>query len=281
LSGPLVHDDSFYCSGGDLAIDIVFGVFLVLESIAGLIFGFGIGGWIISSLWEYTYTHCCMSKYPTLARLGAIILPVPIVNIISIRICELIGAIKYGDEAFVNDGFDRKKEGLIFKIYIKLLFLNEPQFVKSGKYCMAYRVILSYYVRNGFQESAMQDRCIAALEDGMSIIEAAEILHRITGEDSQFAIAFVESLLQIPRYKKVYNGAEFVISEIAQIFGLSQEEYYDLLFVYWKRLSKCDPNFRKNLDQFKREYVAIKSRRWQEEQYQRSRVSYEEYSDEN
>ena len=281
LSGPLVHDDSFYCSGGDLAIDIVFGVFLVLESIAGLIFGFGIGGWIISSLWEYTYTHCCMSKYPTLARLGAIILPVPIVNGISIRICELIGAIKYGDEAFVDDGFERKKEGLIFKIYIKLLFLNEPQFVKSGKYCMAYRVILSYYVRNGFQESAMQDRCIAALEDGMSIIEAAEILHRITGEDSQFAIAFVESLLQIPRYKKVYNGAEFVISEIAQIFGLSQEEYYDLLFVYWKRLFKCDPNFRKNLDQFKREYVAIKSRRWQEEQYQRSRVSYEEYSDEN
>lgn len=281
LSGPLVHDDSFYCSGGDLAIDIVFGVFLVLESIAGLIFGFGIGGWIISSLWEYTYTHCCMSKYPTLARLGAIILPVPIVNIISIGICELIGAIKYGDEAFVDDGFDRKKEGLIFKIYIKLLFLNEPQFVKSGKYCMAYRVILSYYVRNGFQESAMQDRCIAALEDGMSIIEAAEILHRITGEDSQFAIAFVESLLQIPRYKKVYNGAEFVISEIAQIFGLSQEEYYDLLFVYWKRLSKCDPDFRKYLDQFKREYVEIKSRRWQEEQYQRSRESYEEYSDRN
>lgn len=281
LSGPLVHDDSFYCSGGDLAIDIVFGVFLVLESIAGLIFGFGIGGWIISSLWEYTYTHCCMSKYPTLARLGAIILPVPIVNIISIRICELIGAIKYGDEAFVDDGFDRKKEGLIFKIYIKLLFLNEPQFVKSGKYCMAYRVILSYYVRNGFQESAMQDRCIAALEDGMPIIEAAQILQRIMGEDHQFAIAFVESLLQIPRYKKVYNGAESVIREIAQIFGLSQEEYYDLLVDYAKRLSKYDPDFRKYLDQFKREYVEIKSRRWQEEQYQRSRESYEEYSDEN
>lgn len=281
LSGPLVHDDSFYCSGGDLAIDIVFGVFLVLEFIAGLIFGFGIGGWIISSLWEYTYTHCCMSKYPTLARLGAIILPVPIVNGISICICELIGAIKYGDEAFVDDGFDRKKEGLIFKIYIKLLFLNEPQFVKSWKYCTAYRVIRSYYVRNGFQEYAMQDRCIAALEDGMPIIEAAQILQHTMGEDLQFAIAFVDSLLQIPRYKKVYNGAEFVISEIAQIFGLSQEEYYDLLFVYWKRLSKCDPNFRKNLDQFKREYVAIKSRRWQEEQYQRSRVSYEEYSDEN
>ena len=261
LSSPLVHDNLFYCSGGDLAIDIVFGVFFVLESIAGL-FGFGIGGWIISSLWEYTYTHCCMSKYPTLARLGAIILPVPIVNGISIRICELIGAIKYGDEAFVDDGFDRKKEGLIFKIYIKLLFLNEPQFVKSGKYCMAYRVILSYYVRNGFQESAMQDRCIAALEDGMSIIEAAQILHRITGEDPQFAKAFVESLLQIPRKKKVYDGAESVIREIAQIFGLSQEEYYDLLSVFAERLSKYDSYFGKNFDQFKREYVAIKSRRW-------------------
>ena len=262
LSSPLVHDNSFYCSGGDIAIDIVFGVFLVLESIAGLIFGLGIGGWIISSLWENTYTHCCMSKYPTLARLGAIILPVPGVNIISIRICELIGTIKYGDEAFVDDGFDRKKEGLIFKIYIKLLFLNEPQFVKSGKYCMAYRVILSYYVRNGFQESAMQDRCIAALEDGMSIIEAAQILHRITGEDPQFAKAFVESLLQIPRKKKVYDGAESVIREIAQIFGLSQEEYYDLLSVFAERLSKYDSYFGKNFDQFKREYVAIKSRRW-------------------
>jgi hypothetical protein len=262
LSSPLVHDNLFYCSGGDLAIDIVFGVFLVLESIAGLIFGLGIGGWIISSLWENTYTHCCMSKYPTLARLGAIILPVPGVNIISIRICELIGTIKYGDEAFVDDGFDRKKEGLIFKIYIKLLFLNEPQFVKSGKYCMAYRVILSYYVRNGFQESAMQDRCIAALEDGMSIIEAAQILHRITGEDPQFAKAFVESLLQIPRKKKVYNGAESVIREIAQIFGLSQEEYYDLLSVFAERLSKYDSYFGKKFDQFKREYVAIKSRRW-------------------
>lgn len=270
LSSPLVHDNLFYCSGGDLAIDIVFGVFLVLESIAGLIFGLGIGGWIglgiggwiISSLWENTYTHCCMSKYPTLARLGAIILPVPGVNIISIRICELIGTIKYGDEAFVDDGFDRKKEGLIFKIYIKLLFLNEPQFVKSGKYCMAYRVILCYYVRNGFQEFAMQDRCIAALEDGMSIIEAAQILHRITGEDPQFAKAFVESLLQIPRKKKVYYGAESVIREIAQIFGLSQEEYYDLLSVFAERLSKYDSYFGKYFDQFKREYVAIKSRRW-------------------
>mgnify|MGYP004557012927 CR=1 FL=1 len=280
LSGPLVLDKSIYCSGGDIAIDVVFFVFYVLEFIAGL-FACGIGAWIVSLLWVYTYSHCCMSKYPTLARLGAIILPVPIVNIISIGICSLIGKIKYGNEAFVDDGFDRKKEGLIFKIYIKLLFLNEPQFVKSGKYCTAYRVIRSYYVRNGFQESAMQDRCIAALEDGMPIIEAAQILQRIMGEDHQFAITFVESLLQIPRYKKVYNGAESVIREIAQIFGLSQEEYYDLLVDYTKRLSKCDPDFRKYLDQFKREYVEIKSRRWQEEQYQRSRVSYEEYSDEN
>ncbi|PJJ42308.1 hypothetical protein [Hallerella succinigenes] len=280
LSGPLVHDNSSFCSGGDLAIHIIFSVFCVLEFIAGL-FAFGIGAWIVYLLWVYTYSHCYMSKYPTLTRLGAIILPVPIVNIISIGICSLIGRIKYGNETFVEDGFDRKKEGLIFKIYTKLLFLNEPQFVKSGKYCEAYRVIRSYYVRNGFQESAMQDRCIAALEDGMPIIEAAQILHRITSEDSQFAIVFVESLLQIPRYKKVYNGAELVIREIAQIFGLSQEEYYDLLFVYWKRLSQCDPNFQKNLDQFKREYVAIKSRRRQEEQYQRSRGSYEEYSDRN
>ena len=123
-------------------------------------------------------------------------------------------------------------------------------------------MIRSYYVRNGFQESAMQDRCIAALEDGMSIIEAAEILHDIMGEDSQFAIAFIESLLQIPRKKKVYDGAESVIREIAQIFGLSQEEYYDLLSAFAERLSKYDSYFGKNFDQFKREYVAIKSRRW-------------------
>lgn len=280
LSGPLVLDKSIYCSGGDIAIDVVFFVFCALEVIAGL-FAFGIGAWIVYLLWVYTYNHCCMSKYPTLARLGAIILPVPIVNIISIGICSLIGRIKYGNEAFVEDGFDRKKEGLIFKIYIKLLFLNEPQFVKSGTYCEAYRVIHNYYVRNGFQEFAMQDRCIATIEDGMPIIEAAQILQRIMGEDHQFAITFVESLLQIPRYKKVYNGAESVIREIAQIFDLSQEEYYDLLVDYAKRLSKCDPDFRKYLDQFKREYVEIKSRRWQEEQYQRSRESYEEYSDEN
>lgn len=285
LSSPLVHDNLFCCSDGDLAIDIVFGVFLVLESIAGLIFGLGIGGWIICSLWVYTYTHCYMSKYPTLARLGAIILPVPGVNIISIRICELIGAIKYDDEAFVDDGFDQKKESLIFKIYIKLLFLNEPQFVKSGKYCEAYRVIHNYYVRNGFKESAMQDRCIAAFEDGMSIIEAAETLHRITDENPQFAIAFVESLLQIPRTgvmkSVVINGAESVIREIAQIFGLSQEEYYDLVYGYVKPLSKCDPNFRNYLDQFKREWLEMNARRRQQEHYQRSRESYEEYSDEN
>lgn len=281
LSGPLVHDNSMYCSGGDMVIDIIFIVFWALESIAGLIFGVGIGGWIIYSGWESTYTLCCMSKYPTLAKLGAIILPVPGVNIISIGICSLIGKNKYDNETFVDDGFDRKKEGLIFKIYTKLLFLNEHQFVKSGKYRTAYSVIRSYYVRNGFRESAMQDRCIAALEDGMSIIEAAQILRRITGEDHQFAITFVESLLQIPRYKKVYNGAEFVIGEVAQILGLSQEEYYDLLVVYLTRLSKCDPDFRKNLDQFEREYYEIKTRRWQEEQYQRSRESYEEYSDRN
>lgn len=294
LSGPLVHDNSSFCSGGDLAIHIIFSVFCVLESFTIFfipILGWAIG-WIIYSLWTYTYSHCYMSKYPTLTRLGAIILPVPIVNIISIGICSLIGRIKYGNETFVEDGFDRKKEGLIFKIYIKLLFLNEPQFVKSWKYCTAYRVIRSYYVRNGFQESAMQDRCIAAVEDGMPIIEAAQILQHIMGEDPQFAKAFVESLLQIPRVAvmdygvfwrtaRAYNGAELVIREIAQIFGLSQEEYYDLLFVYWKRLSQCDPNFQKNLDQFKREYVAIKSRRRQEEQYQRSRGSYEEYSDRN
>ena len=214
-----------------------------------------------------------MSKYPTLARLGAIILPVPIVNIISISICSLIGKIKYGNKFFVEDGFDRKKEGLIFKIYTKLLFLNEPRFVKAWKYFDGYAVIRNYYVRNGFQEFAMQDRCIATVEDGMSIIEAAQILRRITGEDPQFAKAFVESLLQIPRpaivmnyllffrIAKMYNGAEFVIREIAQIFGISPKEYHDLLSVYAKRLSKCDPNFRKYKGQ--------------------SYKSYEEYSDKN
>lgn len=277
LSGPLVHDNSKYCSGGDLAIEIIFSVFSGLESLAAIPVFF-IGAWIMSSLWMYTYSHCSMSKYRTLARLGSIILPVPIVNIISISICSLIGWIKYGNETFVEDGFDRKKEGLIFKIYTKLLFLNEPQFVKSWNYCEGYAVIHKYYVRNGFQEFAMQDRCIASVEDGMSIIEAAQILHRITGEDPQFAKAFVESLLQIPRFtfvtplqsprsRKVYYGAEFVIREIAQIFGLSQEEYYDLLSNYAKRLFACDPDFKERKDQFKREYVAIKSRRWQEEQY--------------
>ena len=291
-SNLLVHDNTRYCSGGDLAIDIIFYVFWVLESFAGC-FALVIGGMIIYSLWEYTYSCCCMSRYRTLARLGAIILPVPIVNVISIGICSLIGKIKYGNEIFVDDGFDRKKEGLIFKIYIKLLFLNEPQFVKSRKYVEAYGVIHNYYVRNGFQESAMMDRCIAAVEDGMSIEEAAQILHRITGEDSQFATAFVESLLQIPRFasytfrpwptlhSKVNNGAESVIREIAQIFGLSQEEYYDLLSVYAKRLSACDPDFRKYLGQFKREYAEMCYRRRQEEQYRQSRESYEEYSDEN
>ena len=238
-----------------------------------MIVGTPILGWIIYSLWTYTYGHCYMSKYPTLARLGAIILPVPIVNIISISICSLIGKIKYGNKFFVEDGFDRKKEGLIFKIYTKLLFLNEPRFVKAWKYFDGYAVIRHYYVRNGFQEFAMQDRCIAAVEDGMSIIEAAQILRRITGEDPQFAKAFVESLLQIPRpaivmnyllffrIAKMYNGAEFVIREIAQIFGISQKEYHDLLSVYAKRLSKCDPNFRKYKGQ--------------------SYKSYEEYSDKN
>lgn len=261
LSGPLVHDNSPYCSNSDRAIDVVFWVETFLALFVGLI--------IFYPLYLYTYyVRCSMSKYPTLARLGAIILPVPIVNVISISICSLIGKIKYDNETFVDDGFNRKKEGLIFKIYIKFLFLNELQFVKSGDYCEAYRVIRSYYVRNGFQESAMQDRCIAALEDGMPIIEAAEILHGITGEDPQFAIAFIESLLQIPRTKKVYDGAESVIREIAQIFSLSQEEYYDLLLVYAKTLSKCDPSFRNY-------------RRRLEEQYQRSRESYEEYSDRN
>lgn len=267
-----VHDNSSFCSGGDLAIHIIFCVFLVLESIAGCI-GTPILGLIIYALWTYTYGHCYMSKYPTLARLGAIILPVPIVNIISISICSLIGKIKYGNKFFVEDGFDRKEEGLIFKIYTKLSFLNEPRFVKSRKYCEVYAVIRNYYVRNGFQEFAMQDRCIAAVEDGMSIIEAAQILRRITGEDPQFAKAFVESLLQIPRpaivmnyllffrIAKMYNGAEFVIREIAQIFGISQKEYHDLLSVYAKRLSKCDPNFRKYKGQ--------------------SYKSYEEYSDKN
>lgn len=265
LSGPLVHDNSPYCSNSDRAIEVVFWVETFLALFVGLI--------IFYPLYLYTYyVRCSMSKYPTLARLGAIILPVPIVNVISISICSLIGKIKYDNETFVDDGFNRKKEGLIFKIYIKLLFLNEPQFVKSGDYCEAYRVIRSYYVRNGFQESAMQDRCIAALEDGMPIIEAAEILHGITGEDPQFAIAFIESLLQIPRTKKVYDGAEFVIREIAQIFSLSQEEYYDLLLVYAKTLSKCDPNFRNYMNN---------DRRRLEEQYQRSRESYEEYSDRN
>lgn len=261
LSSPLVHDNSLYCSDSDRAIDVVFWVVAVLETSVAFFALRGVGV-IMYPLWMYTYTLCCMSKYPTLAKLGAIILPVPGVNVISIGICSLIGKNKYDNETFVDDGFDRKKEGLIFKIYTKLLFLNEPQFVKSGKYCEAYRVIRSYYVRNGFQESAMQDRCIAALEDGMSIIEAAQILHRITGEDPQFAKAFVESLLQIPRKKKVYYGAESVIREIAQIFGLSQEEYYDLLSVFAERLSKYDSYFGKYFDQFKREYVAIKSRRW-------------------
>ena len=230
-----VHNNSSFCSAGDLAIHIIFCVFSVLESIAGCI-GSPILGWIIYSLWTYTYGHCYMSKYPTLARLGAIILPVPIVNIISISICSLIGKIKYGNKFFVEDGFDRKKEGLIFKIYTKLLFLNEPRFVKAGKYFDGYAVIRNYYVRNGFQEFAMQDRCIATVEDGMSIIEAAQILRRITGEDPQFAKAFVESLLQIPRttfvnycvffrIARAYDGAELVIREIAQIFGLSEKEY--------------------------------------------------------
>ena len=231
-----VHNNSSFCSAGDLAIHIIFCVFSVLESIAGCI-GSPILGWIIYSLWTYTYGHCYMSKYPTLARLGAIILPVPIVNIISISICSLIGKIKYGNKFFVEDGFDR-----------------------------------NYYVRNGFQEFAMQDRCIATVEDGMSIIEAAQILRRITGEDPQFAKAFVESLLQIPRttfvnycvffrIARAYDGAELVIREIAQIFGLSEKEYYDLLSVYAKRLSQCDPNFRKYKGQ--------------------SYKSYEEYSDKN
>ncbi len=266
-----VHNNSSFCSAGDLAIHIIFCVFSVLESIAGCI-GSPILGWIIYSLWTYTYGHCYMSKYPTLARLGAIILPVPIVNIISISICSLIGKIKYGNKFFVEDGFDRKKEGLIFKIYTKLLFLNEPRFVKAGKYFDGYAVIRNYYVRNGFQEFAMQDRCIATVEDGMSIIEAAQILRRITGEDPQFAKAFVESLLQIPRttfvnycvffrIARAYDGAELVIREIAQIFGLSEKEYYDLLSVYAKRLSQCDPNFRKYKGQ--------------------SYKSYEEYSDKN
>lgn len=247
----LIHDNCEYAYGSDKAIDTLFYVFLYLFTIVLVIPGVGLG-WIFFNLDPILYAKCSMSKYRSLARLGYTVLPIPIVKLIPIGICLLIGKIKYDSKIyeFLDDGFERTREGLIFKIYVKLMFIERGKFKASTRYMQAYAKLHRYYISNGFHEILMKDRCVEVIYNGMSIIDAASILQQLVGNDKNFALAFVNSLLQIPCWKNSYNGAEKNIRKIANIFGLTKEEYYTLVCANYETLSESDKEFRSHQDQF-------------------------------
>lgn len=271
----LIHDNSEYANGSDKVIDILFHVFLFLFS-AALIFAFGISAWIFYLLDSFVYAKCSMSKYRSLARLGYTVLPVPIVKLIPIGICVLIGKIKYGSKIHTlgDDGFNRKPEGLIFKIYVKLMFIGTGEFKASTRYMYAYAKLHRYYISNGFHEILMKDRCVEALDDGMPLIEAAKILQQLVGNDANFALTFVNSLLQIPCWKNSYNGAEKSICEIAKIFGITKGDYYSLVCMNIKALFKSDKEFRSRKDQFYKELTEL----WEAQKRSSANESYRSYS---
>ena len=270
----LIHDNSKYVNSSDKAIDILFCVFLYLFFLA-LCFCFAVTGWLFLLLDRHIYAKCSMSKYRSLTRLGFTVLPIPIVKLIPIGICVLIGKLKYDPQSYTlyDDGFDRKQEGLIFKIYAKLMFIGRGEFKASIRYTYAYAKLHRYYISNGFHEILMKDRCVEAVDDGMSIIEAAKILQQIVGYDKNFAIDFVNSLLQIPCWKNSYNGAEKNIREIADIFRLTKEEYYTLICVNFKALSKSDKEFRSRQEQFFMELAEI----WEVQNRAKAKESYSSY----
>lgn len=271
----LIHDNSEYAHSSDKAIDILFYVFLILFSTA-LILAFGISAWIFYQLDVFVYAKCSMSKYRSRVRLGYTVLPVPIVKLIPIGICVLIGKIKYGSKIHTlgDDGFNRKREGLIFKIYVKLMFIGPGEFKASTRYMHAYAKLHRYYLSNGFHEILMKDRCVEALDDGMPIIDAAKILQQLVGNDTNFAHAFVNSLLQIPCWKNSYNGAEKNICEIAKIFGITKEAYYSLVCTNLKALLKSDKEFRSRKDQFYKELTEL----WEAQKRSSANESYRSYS---
>lgn len=208
-------------------------------------------------LFSFTYTFCCSFAYRNKARLGCVILPVPIVNLLSIFICRTIGALN--DEDGRDDGFSQKIEGLIFTIYAKVLFYNEKE-AKTLNHPEAYGLLYSYYERQGFRRGLIIDRCNEAIGDGVSIVQASSYMKKaLVYYDKAKTINFVASLFRLiePIHRPIkkqndYTGIEKILSKVAGMFGLTKDEYYCIVEPFAQKLIKLDMNVAAHSEDFLR-----------------------------
>lgn len=203
-----------------------------------------------------TYIYCGSSKYRNKARLGCVILPIPIINLLSILVCWIIGFSNDEDEE--NDEFYQKKEGLVFSIYAKVLFFNEKE-AKTLNHPDAYGLLYSYYERQGFRRGLIIDRCNEAISDGVSIVQAASYLKKKSFCNDKDAVKFVASLFQLiepdfrPKKKQNdYTGIEKILSKVAKVFGLTKEEYYCIVKLSAQKLIKLDSEVAAHSEDFLR-----------------------------
>lgn len=208
-------------------------------------------------LFYLTYIFCCSFEYRNKARLGCVILPVPIINLLSIFICQIIGASIDDDKR--NDKFSQKVEGLIFTIYAKVLFFNEKK-AKTLNHPRAYSLVSSYYERQGFKQGLMIDRCNDAIDDGVSIVQASSYLKEaLVRYDKADAINFVTSLFRLiePIHRPIknqndYTGIEKILSKVAGMFDLTKDEYYCIVEPFAQKLIKLDMNVAAHSEDFLR-----------------------------
>jgi hypothetical protein len=207
-------------------------------------------------LFYLTYIYCGSSKYRNKARLGCVILPIPIINLLSILVCWIIGFSNDEDEE--NDEFNQKKEGLVFSIYAKVLFFNEKE-AKTLNHPEAYGLLYSYYEREGFRRGLIIDRCNEAIGDGVSIVQAASYLKKISFCNDKDAVKFVASLFRFiepvfrPKKKQNdYTGIEKILSKVAKVFGLTKEEYYCIVKLSAQKLIKLDSEVAAHSEDFLR-----------------------------
>lgn len=208
-------------------------------------------------LFYLTYIFCCSFEYRNKARLGCVIFPIPIINLLSVFICRIIGVLNDVDEQ--QDKFSQKIEGLVFTIYAKVLFFNEKK-AKTLNHPRAYSLVCSYYEHQGFKLGLMIDRCNDAIGDGVSIVQASSCLKKELGNyDKAEAVTFVTSLFRLiePIHRPIkkqndYTGIEKILSKVAGMFGLTKDEYYCIVEPYAQKLIKLDMNIAAHSEDFLR-----------------------------
>ena len=208
-------------------------------------------------LFYLTYIFCCSFEYRNKARLGCVIFPIPIINLLSVFICRIIGVLNDVDEQ--QDKFSQKIEGLVFTIYAKVLFFNEKK-AKTLNHPRAYSLVSSYYERQGFKQGLMIDRCNDAIDDGVSIVQASSYLKEaLVRYDKAEAVNFVTALFRLiePIHRPIkkqnnYTGIEKILSKVAAMFELTEDEYYCIVEPFAKKLIKLDMNVAAHSEDFLR-----------------------------